>query len=76
MSKAIQTAGLVLALMGISGTIDHLAYQPIMGPFLNFFNRTVFPRVDFLAGYELYANLIVAALGLVVAVATERLVSA
>jgi hypothetical protein len=49
--------GLVLVLMGISGTIDRLFYQPILGPFLNAFNRYVFPNVDVLSGYELYANL-------------------
>jgi hypothetical protein len=43
-----------------------------MGLFLNFFNRFVLPRVDVLAGYELFANLTLAVLGIVVTVAAER----
>jgi hypothetical protein len=65
MRKAIQAFGLVLTLMGISGTIDHLAVQPIFG-FLNLFNRVVLPRLDFLDGYELFANLLLAAIGIAV----------
>ncbi|GAA1289909.1 hypothetical protein GCM10009609_66940 [Pseudonocardia aurantiaca] len=64
--------GLVLVLMGISGTIDHLFLQPILGPFLNAFNRYVFPSVEVLSGYELYANLMVAVIGVVVIVVAER----
>ena len=64
MRKAIQALGLVLTLMGISGAIDHLAVQPIFG-FLNLFNRVVLPRLDFLDGYELFANLLLAAIGVV-----------
>jgi predicted membrane-bound mannosyltransferase len=73
MRTPIQTAGFVIALMGVSGTIDHLAYQPILGPFLNAFNRYVFPNVSLLSGYELYANLMVAVVGVLVIVAAERL---
>jgi hypothetical protein len=62
MRKFIQTLGLVLALMGVSGTIDHLAVQPIFG-FLNLFNREVIPRLGFLDGYELFANLLLAVVG-------------
>jgi hypothetical protein len=72
MRKTLETAGFVLTLMGISGTIDHLAKQPLMGIFLNFFNRVVFPRVDVLAEHKLYANLLVAALGLAVLLAASR----
>jgi hypothetical protein len=69
MRKAFEVIGFVLLLVGISGTIDHLAVQPIFG-FLNVLNRFVFPEL--LPGYELYANLTVAALGLAVMVAAGR----
>ncbi|WP_202638714.1 hypothetical protein [Bailinhaonella thermotolerans] len=69
MRKAIQFLGLVLVLQGVSGAIDHVAVQPFMGVVLNFFNRVVIPRLDFLTGYELYANLILAAFGAVVVAA-------
>ncbi|WP_020669404.1 hypothetical protein [Amycolatopsis nigrescens] len=72
MRKAIQFLGLFLLLEGVSGTIDHLLYQPFFGVVLNFFNRIVIPRIDFLAGYELFANLFLAVLGLVIAIAAER----
>jgi hypothetical protein len=72
MRKPIQTVGFVLVLMGISGTIDHLAVQPLMGIFLNAFNRYVFPHVDALAGYELYANLMVVVVGVLIIVLGER----
>jgi len=61
-----------MILQGVSGAIDHLAVQPFFGPLLNFFNRFVVPRVDLLAGYELFANLILAVLGLVVVTVAER----
>ncbi|MDA0632371.1 hypothetical protein OUY22_03010 [Nonomuraea sp. MCN248] len=72
MRKAIQLVGLILALQGISGAIDHVAAQPIFGFLLNFFNRVIIPRVDALAGYELFANLSLAALGVVLILAAER----
>lgn len=73
MRKAVQTLGLVIAAMGVSGTIDYLVgRQPILG-FLNVLNRVVFPRVDALADYQLYANLIVAFLGIAVLIAASRL---
>jgi predicted membrane-bound mannosyltransferase len=72
MRRPVQTVGFVLVLMGVSGTIDHLFYQPILGPFLNAFNRYVFPSVEVLSGYELYANLMVAVVGVVVIVVAER----
>ncbi|RNL87354.1 hypothetical protein [Halostreptopolyspora alba] len=66
MRKAIQVLGLVVTAVGVSGTIDRLlGHQPIMG-FLNVVNRLVIPRSDALTGYELFANLIVAFLGLAV----------
>lgn len=69
MRKVVEVCGAVLLVMGVSGTIDHLAVQPIMG-FLNVLNRVVFPKV--VPGYELYANLVVALLGLAVLVAASR----
>jgi hypothetical protein len=66
MRSALQFAGVVLLAVGVSGTIDRLlGYQPIFG-FLNVVNRFLIPRVDALAGYELYANLSVAIAGAVV----------
>ncbi|RBQ14466.1 hypothetical protein DP939_40585 [Spongiactinospora rosea] len=62
----------MLTLQGISGAIDHLAVQPIMGIFLNVFNRLVIPRLEFLTGYELYANLTLALFGIAVFVAATR----
>jgi hypothetical protein len=72
MRKPMQVLGIVMILQGISGAIDHLAVQPFFGPLLNFFNRFVIPRVDVLAGYELFANLILAVLGVVVVTFAER----
>jgi hypothetical protein len=72
MRNAIQVLGVVLFLQGVSGAIDHLAVQPFMGLFLNLFNRVVIPRVDFLTGYELFANLTLAVFGAVLVVAAER----
>jgi hypothetical protein len=69
MRNAIQLLGIVLVLQGVSGAIDHLAVQPFFGPLLNFFNRFILPRVDALAGYELLANLGLAALGAMVVIA-------
>ena len=72
MRKAIGALGVLLLLIGISGTIDHLFHQPILGFVLNSFNRWVVPNVGFLAGYEVFANLTVAVLGGVIAVAAHR----
>jgi hypothetical protein len=71
MRKPVQLLGIVMVLQGVSGAIDHLAVQPFFGPVLNFFNRFVVPRLDVLDGYELFANLILAILGVVVVVAAE-----
>ena len=72
MRSTIQVLGLIVTLQGISGAIDHLAVQPFFGLFLNLFNRVVIPRVDLLSGYELLANLTLAALGLVMLVLADR----
>jgi hypothetical protein len=70
MRKAIQALGLLMVLMGISGAIDHLAVQPFFA-FLNLVNRVVIPRLDFLDGYELFANLLLAAVGFVLLVLSD-----
>lgn len=69
MKKIVEAFGLLLLVMGVSGTIDHLAVQPFFG-FLNVLNRVVFPHM--VPGYELYANLTVAVLGLALLLAAAR----
>lgn len=69
MRKVLEVAGFLLMVVGISGTIDHLAVQPIFG-FLNVLNRFVFP--DLVPGHELFANLITALLGFLIMVAAAR----
>jgi hypothetical protein len=76
MRKPVQLLGVVMVLQGVSGAIDHVAAQPLFGIFLNLYNRLVVQRVDFLAGYELFVNLILAVLGLIVVVAAERMLPA
>ncbi|HEX6339941.1 hypothetical protein [Umezawaea sp.] len=76
MRKPVELVGLLLVAEGISGVIDHLWYQPIFGWVLNFVNRVVIPRIDFLAGYEIVANLAVAALGGLVLLASTGLTTA
>lgn len=70
MRRTAAIIGLVMTVQGVSGAIDHLAVQPFLGPLLNFFNRQIIPRVDALTGYELFANLLLAALGVVVMAAS------
>ncbi|WP_173126775.1 hypothetical protein [Kibdelosporangium persicum] len=72
MRKVVSALGILLLLVGISGTIDHLFYQPFFGFVLNSVNRWVIPNIDFLAGYELYANLTVAVVGAALAIAAYR----
>jgi hypothetical protein len=72
MRKAIGFLGFFLVLVGISGTIDHLFHQPVLGVVLNSFNRWVVPNVGFLAGRAVFANLALAALGAVLAIAACR----
>ncbi|WP_239643851.1 hypothetical protein [Nocardiopsis kunsanensis] len=73
MIKAIQTVAFVVAVMGVSGAIDHLFVQPFLSQVLNFFNRFVIPGIPFLEGYELYANLFIAALAVTVLIVSDRL---
>ncbi|GAA3446771.1 hypothetical protein [Planomonospora venezuelensis] len=72
MRKLIHLAGIVMVLQGVSGTIDRLFVQPFFGPVLNFFNRVVVGRLDFLTGYEIFANLSLAALGVSLVIAADR----
>jgi hypothetical protein len=76
MRRGIQLVGLLMLLEGVSGTIDRLAWQPLFGIVLNAFNRFVIPRIDALKGYEVFANLILAALGGVIVIAAERMAPA
>ena len=71
MRNGLHLTGLLLVAMGISGFIDHLWVQPVLGLFLNVLERDVFPRVDLLAEHALWANAGVAAVGLLVLVATD-----
>lgn len=71
MRKIVQAFGALLFLVGISGAIDHLWYQPFLGIVLNAFHRLVVLRVGALEGHELVANLGVAALGAVLVLGAE-----
>nr|WP_062428903.1 hypothetical protein [Herbidospora daliensis] len=73
MRKFLQGLGFLMVLEGVSGTIDQIAVQPFFGIVLNAFNRFVVERVDALQGYEIFANLILAVLGIVVMAAASRL---
>ena len=70
--NAIQLLGVALTLQGLSGAIDRLAVKPFFGVFLNAFNRFILPRIDALDGYELLANLSLAAVGLLLVAVTAR----
>ena len=71
MRNGLHVPGLVLLAMGISGLLDHLWVQPVLGPVLNVFERQVFPRVDLLAEHALLANAAVAVLGLLLLLAAD-----
>jgi hypothetical protein len=72
MRSTVQLLGLVLALQGISGAIDHLAVQPFFGMFLNLFNRVVIPRFEVLSDHQLVANLALAAIVVALVLLTVR----
>ncbi|QFU89726.1 hypothetical protein [Amycolatopsis sp. YIM 10] len=72
MARAVQFAGVFLLVIGVSGAIDHLAGQPVLAPVLNVFNRYVIPHVGFLAGFETFANLTVAAFGMGMVILARR----
>jgi len=76
MRKALGLVGVLLVAEGLSGAIDHLWHQPFFGFLLNFVNRVVIARIDFLAGYELIANLAVAVLGGIVLLVANGLTPA
>jgi len=61
-----------MVIQGISGTIDQIAVQPVLGVILNFYNRFIVNNIPFLEGYEIYANLILAALGVILIISAER----
>ncbi|WP_017573824.1 hypothetical protein [Nocardiopsis halotolerans] len=71
MRKVIQAVGVLSVLIGVSGAIDHLWYQPFLGIILNSFNRLVVPHVTAFEGYELVANLALAAVGASLVLAME-----
>jgi len=73
MRKTVETIGFILILMGVSGAVDRLWTQPIMGLFFNALDRWVIPRLSFATGYEVYANLLVAVIGGVVILVGGRL---
>lgn len=75
MRTFIQGLGALLVLMGVSGAIDHLWAQPVLGIVLNAFNRLVVQNVAVLQENALLANLGLAACGAVLVVALEAVPS-
>ncbi len=73
MRKSLQSVGLLLTVMGVSGVIDHLWTQPILGIVLNAFNRFVVERVPGLQENAILANLGLSAVGILLIVVTEAL---
>ncbi|MEV0643979.1 hypothetical protein AB0I28_01825 [Phytomonospora sp. NPDC050363] len=73
MRKTVETSGLILVLVGVSGAIDRLWTQPIMSLILNAFDRWVVPELSFAAGYEVFANLMLSVIGAVIIVIGGRL---
>ncbi len=71
MRKFLQGLGALLGLMGVSGAVDHLWTQPILGIVLNAFNRLVVQNVAVLQENALLANLGLAVCGVVLVVALE-----
>ncbi|GAB1818430.1 hypothetical protein [Herbidospora sp. RD11066] len=65
MRKVPRLLGLLLFVMGVSGTIDHLAVQPFMGILFNAPNRWIFERLEFFEGREIFANLSLAFVGVI-----------
>lgn len=63
MLRVCGAIGLFLVAAGLSGVVDHFVHQPFLGPILNVFNRNVIPHIAALQGYEVFANLFVAAVG-------------
>ncbi|GHC71438.1 hypothetical protein GCM10007079_03810 [Nocardiopsis terrae] len=76
MRKFLQGLGALITLMGVSGAVDHLWTQPILGVVLNAFNRLVVRNVAVLQENALLANLGLAVCGVVLVVAAEASPSA
>lgn len=72
MKKTLGAVGFIVTLIGVSGTIDYLWRQPLMGWVLNFLNREIFTKVDWISNYALFANLIVVVLGAAILIIAER----
>lgn len=72
MRKVLQVLGIYLVIAGISGTLDQVAVQPIMGVVFNAFNRFLLPHLDALKGYEVHANLSLSVVGAVLLLAVGR----
>lgn len=70
MRQILQVLGVYLVIAGVSGTIDHLAVQPVMGVVFNAFNRFLLPQLDALRGFEVAANLSLSVVGAVLLLAT------
>ncbi|WP_067606687.1 hypothetical protein [Nocardiopsis listeri] len=73
MRKSLQGVGFLLTVMGISGVIDHLWAQPVLGVVLNAFNRFVVQQVPGLQENAILANLGLSAVGILLIVVTEAL---
>ncbi|MBR8744338.1 hypothetical protein [Nocardiopsis sp. MG754419] len=73
MRSTLQGVGALLTAMGISGTIDHLWTQPILGVVLNSFDRLVVDHVPGLRENAILANLGLAACGVVLILVVEGL---
>ncbi len=71
MRTVISLLGLFVALQGALGAVDHLVGQTLLGFVFSLFNRVVLPQLGFLTGYELFANLVLAAIGVIVVVAAQ-----
>lgn len=72
MRKVLQILGIYLVIAGISGTLEQVAIQPIMGVVLNAFNRFVLPHIEALKGHEVAANLGLSVAGAVLLLAVGR----
>ena len=57
MRKLLQGLGVLVFLLGVSGAVDHLWSQPVLGIVLNSFNRLVVQNVAVLQENALFANL-------------------
>lgn len=65
MRKASQLLGMVMVLQGVGGAVDQLGVRLWGGLFLA-------KHLEFLAGYEIFANVVLAVVGVVVVVAADR----